>query len=592
VAAPNLIAFNDVGIITSAFARSGNTWFANAIHSNVGLGIDLSGNGVTPNDVGDSDPGPNGLQNFPELSGAQRSASGIRITGSLSASASIGDEPYQIAVYASASCDASNHGEGERFLGAQTAFLGFDTSEFNFDLATDDPLGPGTQITAVATRSITGDSSEFSPCFAATDPPPGFVVNSTADPGTGGCDAAECTLREAINAANTQVGADLISFNLPDAGPFSIAVSTANPLPTITEAVTIDGYTQIGSSPNTADLGSNAVLQIVLDIQSGAGLTICASDVAVHGMAFVGDGASSIIFGLNEQGAACPSATSGHRIQGNFFGLLPDGTLDAGSRGINLTNAQAEIGGLALQNRNLFAGGTSGLFVAGAGSSGSTIRGNSFGSDPSGSGDVGHFDMAVSIDGTASGVTVGDPAAPNVFRFSDQAIRVSGASNGNRLYANHFADQDQIAINLCPVSGCNVASDPNDTDDDDAGGNNLQNFPLLASAFANADNLSVQGTLDVPLATSNAPYTIALYENAACDSSGNGQGEIFLGAQTVNLSGTVSGENFSVTLPVTPPAPGRVVTATATDPAGNTSEFSACLDVTLPVRIFANGFEN
>src|SRR5207244_7296305 len=46
-----------------------------------------------------------------------------------------------------------------------------------------------------------------------------FTVNSTADPGNGVCDAAECTLREAIAAANAAAGSDTITFNIPNPGP-------------------------------------------------------------------------------------------------------------------------------------------------------------------------------------------------------------------------------------------------------------------------------------------------------------------------------------------------------------------------------------
>jgi hypothetical protein len=62
-----------------------------------------------------------------------------------------------------------------------------------------------------------------------------------------------------------------------------------------------------------------------------------------------------------------------------------------------------------------------------------------------------------------------------------------------------------------------------------------------------------------------------------------------LGTQVVSLSGNA--ESFSVTLPVTPPAPGHVITATATDPAGNTSELSACLAAPVILTVFADGFE-
>ena len=67
--AVNTIAFNGgAGIRVTG---SGNVSIGrNSIHSNTGLGIDLGSLGVTPNDVGpphDTDVGPNGLQNFPDI---------------------------------------------------------------------------------------------------------------------------------------------------------------------------------------------------------------------------------------------------------------------------------------------------------------------------------------------------------------------------------------------------------------------------------------------------------------------------------------------------------------------------------------------
>src|SRR5437879_13907421 len=83
-----------------------------------------------------------------------------------------------------------------------------------------------------------------------------FTVTSTADSGVG-------TLRNAITLANTTPGADTIAFNISGAGVHTITPLT--PLPNITEAVTIDGYTQPGSSVNTLASGDNAVLKIELN---------------------------------------------------------------------------------------------------------------------------------------------------------------------------------------------------------------------------------------------------------------------------------------------------------------------------------------
>ncbi|MBM3882691.1 MAG: CSLREA domain-containing protein [Verrucomicrobia bacterium] len=63
-----------------------------------------------------------------------------------------------------------------------------------------------------------------------------FVVTSTLDPGDGVCNAAECTLREAITAANANPGADVIAFDIPGSGVHTI--QPLSELPPITEALT------------------------------------------------------------------------------------------------------------------------------------------------------------------------------------------------------------------------------------------------------------------------------------------------------------------------------------------------------------------
>jgi hypothetical protein len=100
---------------------------------------------------------------------------------------------------------------------------------------------------------------------------------------TGGADTladdAVYTLREAILAANadTASGAtagqcaagspllavDRIHFAIPGAGVRTIALGS--PLPAITEAVVVDGYTQPGAHANTLAGGDDAVLLIELD---------------------------------------------------------------------------------------------------------------------------------------------------------------------------------------------------------------------------------------------------------------------------------------------------------------------------------------
>jgi hypothetical protein len=67
--AANRIAFNSVGVSVIG-ASVGNAIRRNSFYSNLGLGIDLGGDGVTANDAGDTDNGANNLQNHADLTSA------------------------------------------------------------------------------------------------------------------------------------------------------------------------------------------------------------------------------------------------------------------------------------------------------------------------------------------------------------------------------------------------------------------------------------------------------------------------------------------------------------------------------------------
>ena len=99
------------------------------------------------------------------------------------------------------------------------------------------------------------------PALVATQAYAGtFNVTKVTDAGPG-------SLRQALLDANGNVGADRIEFHIAGSGVHTIA--PASDLPTITDPVTIDGYSQSGATPNTLATGNNAVLKIEL---SGAHL--------------------------------------------------------------------------------------------------------------------------------------------------------------------------------------------------------------------------------------------------------------------------------------------------------------------------------
>ena len=63
----NRISHNGGNGINTGTDVNGVAWFQNRMHGNGGIGIDLGGNGVTANDPGDVDEGPNRYQNFPVI---------------------------------------------------------------------------------------------------------------------------------------------------------------------------------------------------------------------------------------------------------------------------------------------------------------------------------------------------------------------------------------------------------------------------------------------------------------------------------------------------------------------------------------------
>lgn len=138
------------------------------------------------------------------------------------------------------------------------------------------------------------------------------------------------------------------------------------------------------------------------------------------------------------------------------------------------------------------------------------------------------------------------------------------------IYANGW-----LGIDLIPGNYTSGVS-PNDPLDADTGGSGLQNHPAITSAVNLGGLLRVSGTLhSSPLDA----FTIEVFASPACDPSGFGQGQVFLGAKAVSTN-AAGNATFEMCLPATVPS-GWVVTSTATlEPLGATSEFSACATIT------------
>ncbi len=230
------------------------------------------------------------------------------------------------------------------------------------------------------------------------------------------------TLREAMTSMNggantnadvvavgTYGTADTIAFNIPGAGPHTITVG-ATPLPTLNVPVTIDGYTEPGSSANTLAVGDDAVLNIVLQGSTPGlhGLTLFqgASGSVVRGLVIAGH-----FFGIQLQ-------ASNVTVAGNFIGTNRAGTAAAGnSVGINVTNGNLGnnvIGGSSPADRNLISG-NSGTAIILNSQQPNTVQGNYIGVNAAGTAALANGGSALQVATLGAlaigGVTVGGTTA-------------------------------------------------------------------------------------------------------------------------------------------------------------------------------------
>ncbi len=469
-----------------------------------------------------------------------------------------------------------------------------------------------------------------------------ITVTTTADSGAG-------SLRQAILDSNASPGVvDTIAFNITGAGCAGVpAVCTIKPaswLPDIVDPLIIDGYTQPGSSPNTLDVGDDAVLLVELDGSqignNSYGFYVRSNNTVIQGLVinrfnYVGifiDGTSGATLG-------------GHTIRGNFIGTDPSGTLPAGggqegiyfrapnstiggpnpadrnvisANGTNLriedlyipvsgvkvqgnyigTNAagtgplgggtgiglfpgsEVTIGGSAAGQGNLISGnggyGISLDFVCGTPVQNNVIQGNRIGVDASGTSPVGNVLGGIYLGCSTQNNQIGGTGvgAGNVIAHNGVEGAYGGAGifldttagTGNEIRANKIFSNASLGIALGSFSPL-----PNDPTDGDTGPNQLQNFPIILSSAPGAGNTHITGKFK---STPSTTFDVDFFANAACSNFPRELlgGETYLGASPVTTDGS-GNATIDVTLPVATEAGARI-SATATDPAGNTSEFS------------------
>jgi hypothetical protein len=421
--------------------------------------------------------------------------------------------------------------------------------------------------------------------------PTTLVVSSTADSGGG-------TLRAAIAAANQTPGLVTIDFAIGAHGSFH-TINLATQLPAITGTVIINGASQGGTGYSGQPLielnGAGAP-------KGACGLTVVGNGCKIEGLRidrFDADGillngnasrntiggaaagAGNVIFGNHNDGIELvnPGVTN-TRIEGNHIGTDFPGTAALPNRfdGILIRNGSSNntIGGGSHNDRNIIsANGNDGIEIVNTGSANNLIERNLIGTQADGASHLGNGRDGVAVRVQAANNTI----SSNVIAFNHgngvlvgdhMASGTAGTGNtieGNSIVGNHrlgiFLGFDNL--NLPPVVLVNgILGHP-------ALNNSYQNYPVLSTPQVTADSTVLSGTVVSP---NNAGTTLRIefFASSSADPSGFGQGQRFLGSVTVTTMGNGFG-SFKLTLPVRL-ASGQVISATATDTLGNTSEFA------------------
>jgi titin len=294
---------------------------------------------------------------------------------------------------------------------------------------------------------------------------------------------------------------------------------------------------------------------------SGVAVSSGAANNTVGGTA---PGAGNLISGNAKYGVELFSSAAGNLVQGNFIGTDYFGTKAvANLNGVGVYNGATNntVGG-STAGGNVISGNTAdGIAVFGAGTTGNRVQGNAIGPGASGPA-LGNGGQGVDVAGGANGTEVGGTTAPGA------ANHIAG-NGGNGVLVDAATGVAVRHNSIHSNGGLGIALADN--------ANNDQSFPVITTVSTGGGVTTIQGTLT---SAPNTSFGLDFFANDACDPSGFGEGQFYIGSATAttNSGGTA---NFTAVLPVGV-SNGQFITATATDPAGNTSAFSACVVVPTP----------
>lgn len=354
-----------------------------------------------------------------------------------------------------------------------------------------------------------------------------------------------------------------------------------------------------------------------IGIFSGAKSNLVGGTIAAARNVISGNGSQGVVIG--------DSGTTANRVQGNYIGLNPAGTAAMGNSwaGVNLYGGASGnlIGGDAPGTGNVIAGNSfQGVLIQDAGTDGNFVQGNLIGLDAAGGTAVANGWTGVEIyNGPASNRIGGYGGARNFISGNgNYGLSINYGSSGNIIQGNTIglnaasgaatpntwaavaifegAQSNLVggislgAANLISAgTGDGVELYDAGTTNNTIRGNSIfnnayagiglyysANLNLAAPSLAAASVTTSTVVTGTYTGTSGKVYQLDFYADAP--PAATAEAMTYLGS--TNVTGTGGSAGFTVKLGARLPA-GRAVTATATDPAGNTSRLSAGVAATM-----------
>lgn len=372
----------------------------------------------------------------------------------------------------------------------------------------------------------------FATTFSATGT---YIINTTDDVDDGTCNETHCSLREAINAANSDGIPSQINFNISGTVPFTITPTSSLPIITANKT-TINASSQPNWNIGDLTLDGTSVGGRGLQANSVDTLTIKGFQIQNFGDALYFSGSSSILIENNilisNSGNGVNFDTSGGTIKNNYIGTDDNSSTGLGNTQDGITGVE----GSATIEGNTICSNLNGIDFSTTGNN--DIRNNFIGTDEFRTAGLGNAAEGINIGGSSN-----DTITSNVIAYNDIGIDANSATS-------MLISENEIY--------CNTT-------------NGISNSGFTTPTISAFSSNSISGT------TVNGDDIIEVYLNNTADCTATPcQGKTLLGVTTADIAAGTWVLNAPFTISINA---NSVITAIATNTAGNTSAFAPCRSI-------------